>query len=47
MILAGFFREKAVDCRRLAHGLPEDEPSARQLLAMADEFDRKAVRYMN
>lgn len=43
MLTADYLREKAAQCRRLADGLDQDDPVVASLLAMAVEFEAKAV----
>ena len=43
MPTADYFREKAAQCRRLADGVDQNDPVAASLLAMAVEFEAKAV----
>jgi hypothetical protein len=39
-----YFREKAKQCRRLAAGIADPkDPTAKGLLALAEEFEAKAV----
>ena len=41
---ADYFRQKAEQCRRLANGLfDQDDPAVASLLALAVEFEAKAV----
>jgi hypothetical protein len=40
---ADYFREKAAQCRRLAATINQNDPAAAALLALAVEFEAKAV----
>ena len=41
---ADYFRQKAAQCRRLAQGIVrQDDPAVASLLALAVEFEAKAV----
>jgi hypothetical protein len=42
-----YFREKAVQCRRLAEGIiNQNDPAVAKFLAMAEEFEQKAEQLL-
>jgi hypothetical protein len=40
---AAYFREKAAICAKLANGLSWNNPSRRELLQLAEDFERRAA----